>query len=334
MCATLHDPEVFSGTTDADGQDDNEGTSVASRGSSSPSQIHADPSIPTRAVTQHHIAAGDEGDEDMDDAHDIDMTIDNADASPAAPGDAPQPPAFFTTLVAPLLKLAHPVPLSLPPLDGPSPHPPTTSALGAIHVGALECLNNIFLSMATSLAGRPSGLAPENGRTVFDAVWRALGAVGTDLSRPGQERRREMWNMGVGVLWGVGNVWKGALVPTEEHVQVLTQFCGATADSGVKVRTIGTLECLAQHPESVDANKVRTAALLCLQSRLSRPWISLALSTASVPSSIFWHGIWDHAANPRLLFRPRPFLRISYPSFHHQRARQRRRSRSCKRCPR
>ena len=50
--------------------------------------------------------------------------------------------------------------------------------------------------------------------------------------------------------------------------------------------------------------------------------------------SIFWHGIWDHAANPRLLFRPRPFLRISYPSFHHQRARQRRRSRSCKRCPR
>ncbi|TBU46133.1 ARM repeat-containing protein [Dichomitus squalens] len=229
MCATLPDPEMFSGATDADGEDDNEA-----------------------------------GDENVDDAPDIDMTIDNADASPDTPGDAPQPPAFFTTLVAPLLKLVQPTPLSFPPLDNPSPHPPTTSALGAIPVSALECLNNIFLSMATSLAGRPSGLAPENGRTVFDAVWRALNAVGTDISRSGQERRREVWNMGVGVLWGVGNVWKGALVPTEEHVQVLTQFCGATADTGVKVKTIGALECLAQHPESVDANRVISAYLLSL----------------------------------------------------------------------
>ncbi|KAI1793049.1 ARM repeat-containing protein [Ganoderma leucocontextum] len=229
MCATLPDPEVFSGATEADGQDDNE---------------------------------DDEGDEGMDAAEDIDMAVD---ASPAAAHrHAAQPPAFFTTLVAPVVKLVQPVPLSFPPLDGPSAHPPTTSALGAIHVSALECLSNVFLSMATSLGGRPSGLAPENGRTVFDAVWRALGAVGTDISGTGQERRREMWDTGVGVLWGVGNVWKGALVPTEEHVQLLTQFCGATADPAVKVKTIGTLECLAQHSASVDANRAISSYLLSL----------------------------------------------------------------------
>lgn len=197
-------------------------------------------------------AEDNEDDEGVDDAQDIDMAVE--DASPNA--QAPQPPAFFNTLVAPLLKLVQPTALSFPPLGSPSPHPPTTSALSAIHIGALECLNNIFLSMATSLGGRPSGLAPESGRTVFDAVWSALGAVGTDISGAGQERRREMWHIGVGVLWGVGNIWKGGLVPTEEQVQVLTQFCNATSDISVKVKTIGTLECLAQHPESVDANRV------------------------------------------------------------------------------
>ncbi|KAI0714810.1 ARM repeat-containing protein [Earliella scabrosa] len=233
MCATLPDPEIFNSASEADpeGQDDDEGA-------------------PRR----------NEDDEAMDDAQDIDMTVN--DASVAA--HAPQPPSFFTTLVAPLLKLVNPTALSFPPLGSPSPHPPTTSALSAIHISALECLNNIFLSMATSLGGRPSGLAPENGRMVFDAVWRALGAVGTEISGAGQERRKDMWDIGVGVLWGVGNIWKGSLLPTEEHVQVLTQFYNATSDISVKVKTIGTLECLGQHPESVDANRIISSWLLSL----------------------------------------------------------------------
>ena len=192
------------------------------------------------------------------------MVIDDAAQAPP-----PAPPAFFTTLVAPLLRLVHPTPLSFPPANGPSPHPPMTSALSAVHVSALECLNNIFLSMATSLGGRPSGLALENGRSVFEAVWGALGVVGTDISAAGQERRREMWDIGVGVLWGTGQVWKGALAPTVEQVEVLTQFCNATAEVGVKVKTIGTLECLAQHPDSVDTNRVRR--YISYLDRFSRP---------------------------------------------------------------
>lgn len=240
-------------------------TTKVRRGASSPHQPNAYSLLPTKV-------AENEDDEAMDDAQDIDMTVN--DASVAA--HAPQPPSFFTTLVAPLLKLLNPTALSFPPLGSPSPHPPTTSALSAIHISALECLNNIFLSMATSLGGRPSGLAPENGRMVFDAVWRALGAVGTEISGAGQERRKDMWDIGVGVLWGVGNIWKGSLLPTEEHVQVLTQFYNATSDISVKVKTIGTLECLGQHPESVDANRVST--LLQVQSR------SCSLSISLFPS--------------------------------------------------
>ncbi|CDO73410.1 hypothetical protein BN946_scf185013.g44 [Trametes cinnabarina] len=230
MCATLPDPEIFSGASGADDGGDNE----------------------------------DEDDEGMEDAEDIDM--ENEDQSDEPGAEAPQPPAFFTTLVAPLLKFVQPTALSFPPLGAPSPHPPTTSALSAIHISALECLNNIFLSMATSARGRPSslGLDPASGRMVFDAVWGALRLVGTEITAAGQERRREMWDIGVGVLWGVSNLFKGSLAPTEEHVKVLIEFCNATPDPHVKVKTIGTLECLAQHPESVDANRMISSFLLSL----------------------------------------------------------------------
>ncbi|KAL6304032.1 ARM repeat-containing protein [Sparassis latifolia] len=200
--------------------------------------------------------------EDMDNEADLD----------AAPQDEPTAnptpssnPTLFNTLVSPLLTLVQPTALSFPPPNGPSPHPPTTSVLSAIHISALECLNNIFLSLAqASSRGVNLGLDAVRGKTVWDAVWRALCVVGTEVGHAGQERRRDMWEVGVGVLWGAGIVWKGTLVPEEEQVNVLMQLCNAAADQGVKVKCIGALECLAQHPSSVDANRVILTYLLSL----------------------------------------------------------------------
>ncbi|KAI0652564.1 ARM repeat-containing protein [Trametes meyenii] len=242
MCATLPDPEVFSGAPDGDDQDENDGGSR--------------PAKPSNSGADCTLGDVDEG---IDDAPDVEMGAESG-------ADVPQPPAFFTTLVAPLLKFVQTTALSFPPLGAPSPHPPTTSALSAIHVSALECLNNIFLSMATSMHGGSAalGLDPASGAAVFDAVWGALRLVGTEIAGAGQERRREMWDIGVGVLWGVGNVFKGTLVPTEEQVQVLVQFCNAVPDAYVRVKTIGTLECLAQHPDSLNANKIISSYLLSL----------------------------------------------------------------------
>jgi hypothetical protein len=114
------------------------------------------------------------------------------------------------SLVQHLLALIHPTPLSFPPPARPSPHPPITSALSTIHISALEALNNIFLSLSTS--SRPAFAADEaSGQTIWLQLWLALGAVGTDAAL-GQEKRREMWDTAVGVLWGVGSVWKGSFV--------------------------------------------------------------------------------------------------------------------------
>ncbi|THH26612.1 hypothetical protein EUX98_g7581 [Antrodiella citrinella] len=175
--------------------------------------------------------------------------------------------SFLPALVAPLLPLVQPTLLSFPPpTGGPSPHPPTTSVLSAIHICAMECLNNIFFSLASPRKGQNPSInlrsEVESATHVWSEVWRALDAIGTDFETPGQERRREMWQLGVGVLWGIGVVWKGVLVPVDAQVQLLMQFCEVSTDQAVKVKCLGTLECLAQHPQSIDANRVISTYLL------------------------------------------------------------------------
>ena len=119
---------------------------------------------------------------------------------------------FLTTLVSPLLTLIQPTALSFPPLASPSPHPPTTSALSALHICALECLNNVFLSL-TATASQNLSISSDasSGRTVWDGIWSALSLIGTQTGL-GQERRQEAWSIAVGVLWAVGRIWKGSIV--------------------------------------------------------------------------------------------------------------------------
>ncbi|KAJ3569733.1 hypothetical protein NP233_g4854 [Leucocoprinus birnbaumii] len=203
---------------------------------------------------------GPDAEDEMDEPEDEDLENGDEDAddmnmeADGISSDQPSVPSFITSLVNPLVALIQPSSLSFPPLAAPSPHPPTTSALSAVHVTALECLNNVFLSLASS---RKPEIAADvvSGMKIWNDVWSALAAVGTQTGL-GQERRQDMWEKAVGVLWGIGNVWKGSLEPNEEHISLLIQFCNASSDSKVKTQCIGTLECLAQHPNSIQANRV------------------------------------------------------------------------------
>lgn len=185
------------------------------------------------------------------------------DEHPSADTATSSSTSFLPALVQPLLALIHPTPLSFPPVGGLSSHPPTTSAISAIHVCALECLNNIFLSLSAS---PDPAIASDkaSGRKVWDEVWSALGAVGTQ-SGPGQERKQEMWEVAVGVMWGIGNVWKGSLLPCQEQIKTLVQLCDTSSDPRIQVKCIGTLECLAQYPESIETNAVCLCAAV-------KPW--------------------------------------------------------------
>ncbi|KAG2159597.1 ARM repeat-containing protein [Suillus bovinus] len=197
-------------------------------------------------------------DEDDDGEIEEDVTDDMAlDHTPITNGTTTA--SHLPALVEPLITLIQPVRLSFPPAAGQSSHPPTTSVLSAIHVSALECLNNIFLSLSASPSPELAA-ACASGKHIWDGVWAALGSVGTEITR-GQERKKEMWEIGVGVLWGVGNIWKGSLVPNEDQVQLLIQLCNSSTDPAIRVKCIGTLECLAQHPQSIDANRDKVIAM-------------------------------------------------------------------------
>ena len=145
---------------------------------------------------------------DVMNGEDEDMAVDHGAAAAAAP-ELPVS-SMLPSLVSPLLSLLQPTALSFPPLAALSIHPPTTSALSVIHVSALECLNNLFLSLAASHKSSVSS-DKEAGLTVWNGVWSALKLVGMETGL-GQERRQEIREVAIGVLWGVGNVWKGLIV--------------------------------------------------------------------------------------------------------------------------
>jgi len=217
------------------------------------------------------VPAGKDNEDDEDEADvengtaDIEMSIDN----PPSADTVSTTSSFLSSLIPPLLALVHPTTLSFPPLAAPSPHPPTTSVLSAIHISALECLNNIFLSLATSPNSAVTS-DPDNGRKLWDDIWSAISVVGTETGL-GQERRMDMWEIGVGVLWGIGTVWKRFLVPKDDQVQILIHLCDAASDPRIRVKCIGTLECLAQHPDSVEGNRMISNYLLSLLPTVTAP---------------------------------------------------------------
>ncbi|KAF8625190.1 hypothetical protein AX15_005495 [Amanita polypyramis BW_CC] len=240
-CATLPDPEPSRPDEEDDGEGEEDAADEVEEGKSS-GYFDKYCSFNCRP--------------DMTNGINEDMAIDNG-APAELPGSSLPP-----TLVSPLLSLIQPTSLSFPPLAAHSIHPPTTSVLSTVHISALECLNNLFLSLATSQKPTLSS-DKQAGLAVWNGVWSALKLVGTETGL-GQERRQEMWEVSVGVLWGIGNIWKGSIEPVGSQVGLLMQLCNGTSDSMLRVKCIGTLECLAQSPDSVEGNKVISEYLLSL----------------------------------------------------------------------
>ena len=203
-----------------------------------------------------------------------------------------KPSDYLEALIPTLLPLIRPTSLSYAPPFQQSLHPPTTSALGALHIAALECLNNVSLTLADALDGVPleaAGIANGAGHgSAAGLVMNAWGEVWTMLAtmgRPegigaGPEKKKEAWLVALGVLWAVGRICRGHLVrpgvaslprslpvkcrtnvrnykiPDAEQVQLLIEICNTVPDDASKVKCIGILECVAVHPSSVEANKV------------------------------------------------------------------------------
>jgi hypothetical protein len=144
----------------------------------------------------------------MDETPDDPMALDEQDATNL---DSHQPgrPFLSTLLLEPLLALIQPTELSFS--VPPSPHAPTTTALCAIHIAAFECLSNTFLALAAAPASASSSEV-HAGQRVWSTVWTALAGAGGPVEAAPGSTRATVWDVAVGVLWGVGTVWTGKIV--------------------------------------------------------------------------------------------------------------------------
>jgi hypothetical protein len=140
----------------------------------------------------------------MDETPDEPMALDDPPEQNKNP--AAHTPSFLPTLLEPLLALIQPTELSF---SVPSPHPPTTSALSAIHVAAFECLSNAFLALAAAPAAAAADV--QVGQRVWTTVWTALAGAGNPADAAQGSARAVVWDVAVGVLWGVGSIWPGKI---------------------------------------------------------------------------------------------------------------------------
>ncbi|KAG8879415.1 hypothetical protein FRB97_001642 [Tulasnella sp. 331] len=177
----------------------------------------------------------------------------------------PKTVSLLRSLTRPLLLLSHPTLLSFTRPGSPPIHPPTTSILSRIHIHALECLNNLFIGLDPEETALPEGTAKE-AVVIWKEMWnilsRSVGKQKEWMVGTGVETRREMWEVGVGVLWGLARIAKDELVPDLEQVQALIEFSEFSEDEMIKAKCIGTLSGLAQHRDAIEINKIISSYLL------------------------------------------------------------------------
>ena len=244
--------------------------------------------LPDSEIPPEDDEEDEEDGEEMDDGEDADALMATDKPPTTSRPDLPR----FAFLVSPLLSLIEPTQLSFPPPGSPSIHPPTTSVLGAIHLCALECLNNLFLSLATSHRSLTEAEMTQ-GTTIWNSLWTALEKVGDPRTAKFAKDQKIYWETAIGVLWGTSIVFKGVIVPEEAQVQLLIGLADVyTRDDQMKVKLVGTLECLAQHPQSIGANRVRSTSLRFVCPRL----IFLVQSIASYLVSLLPTSTPDQAS--------------------------------------
>ncbi|CAE7053584.1 unnamed protein product, partial [Rhizoctonia solani] len=171
---------------------------------------------------------------------------------------------LLNTLTPLLLSLSTPTSMSFPPpttITTEPTHLPTTSALTAVHISALECLSNLLLSFPTSDTGPVNPATAEVAVTAWPRAWATLNSsVNAPLST---DRRLELSVAALGVLWGLARLARGVLVPQKDQVELLVQIADSPqADENVQVKCVGILGSLAQNVGEVEMNKVIAQYLL------------------------------------------------------------------------
>lgn len=209
------------------------------------------------AGLEDHVEEEGEGsDAEMEDAQDDEALI-AAGRDPATVGESAAPakvnsaglPHLLSVLPERLVKLATLTPLSLPPANEASPHPPTTAALSALHLRALEALNNLLLSTVAAVQnGEQLSLPAADLWAALYPILRLENAPQADPDARGQEYRKAIQEAALGCIWGVARSSPGAISPSAGEMELLTQAVGSSMSTDAQVRAIEAMAALAARP--------------------------------------------------------------------------------------
>nr|CAG8456323.1 14202_t:CDS:10 [Entrophospora candida] len=164
----------------------------------------------------------------------------------------------FTTIILPaLIRLAAPTKLSFQEQMGPNVMPPPTiapiitSSLAIIHLRAIECMNNFFLSMIDFedkvWYDQHKDDVKQLSITLIDLANQVAGkGVKVGAEDPGQEMRGSILEALVGCLWTLARAQIETFIVSYHH---------SISDS-MRVKIIGTLGVVARRQNAVKENKI------------------------------------------------------------------------------
>ncbi|CAB5184586.1 unnamed protein product [Rhizophagus irregularis] len=176
--------------------------------------------------------------------------------------------AFATDIISDLIRLSKPTSLSYPEQLGhnvipvKSVVPTITESLAMVHLRAVECMNNFFLTMVDIVEEKwwftkHRDAAKYTWTRLVELANQVAGkGIKVGAEDPGQKMRGTVLEALVGCLWTLARGLNGDMPLVENQIQSFIQCYKSTVSESMRVKLIGTLGVIAKRQNAIEDNKL------------------------------------------------------------------------------
>ncbi|RGB33642.1 armadillo-type protein [Rhizophagus diaphanus] len=176
--------------------------------------------------------------------------------------------AFATDIISDLIRLSKPTSLSYPEQLGhnvipvKSVVPTITESLAMVHLRAVECMNNFFLTMVDIVEEKwwftkHRDAAKYTWTRLVELANQVAGkGIKVGAEDPGQKMRGTVLEALIGCLWTLARGLNGDMPLAENQIQSFIQCYKSTVSESMRVKLIGTLGVIAKRQNAIEDNKL------------------------------------------------------------------------------
>ncbi|GBB99537.1 hypothetical protein RclHR1_03550017 [Rhizophagus clarus] len=229
---------------------------------------------------------------------------------------------FATDIISDLIRLSRPTSLSYPEQLGhnvipvKSVVPTITDSLAMVHLRAVECMNNFFLTMVDIVEEKWWFV---KHRDAAKYTWTRLVEVANQVAGkgikvgaedPGQKMRGTVLEALVGCLWTLARGLNGEVPLAENQIQAFIQCYKSTISESMRVKLIGTLGVIAKRQNAIEDNKLIGTFIIGIVRNLSDLSRMDSLSIECIAESL--NAIYDIYADKDFDYDEPVFVREGY----------------------